>query len=800
MLLREIRHAVRSLWRAKGFAAVGILCLALGIGVNTTIFSIVDGVFLKPYPYEDPDRIVVLGTQRLKEGDGAGVSVADLRDWKAGATSFTTIAGVSSGSLTINDGAGEPERYNGGRVSWDLFRLLGIRPILGRDFLEGDDQPNAGGVAVISHMLWTTRYRSDPRVIGRNVEINGTPHAIVGVMPPNFAFPENHRLWIALQPRLFQDPRHQRYLFTFGRLRPGVTAERALGELNLIAERLAREYPATNEGWSAQIRTLREAFLPPDVLLVLALMVAGVTLVLFIACSNVANLLLARATARRQELAVRVALGAGRGRLVRQLLTEGVVLALASVPLGVVLAIAGIRLIWAQIPPGNVPYYIQFAVDGRSFAYAVAVAVSTSLAFGLVPALQITRRELQEHLKDGARGSTGTGALVRNALVVSQVALALVALVGALLFVRSFTNLDRFGVGFDTTSSLTLRFFMSGERYDPIGAKGRRVEDIVRRVESLPGVHAAFASNLVPIQGGGGSAEIEIEGRATDQRRQISLLAVTPHLLPTLDVRVSQGRDFADADSNRSVAIINEAMATHVWPGEIPIDRRFRLVTANGGREWITVIGVAPDLHLFGIDPNNSQVPVTAFVPYAYGEFANTGVTIRTSGDPGALSQAVRAAIRESDPNLPVFNVRTLEDVRRNEFWQFGLYGWIFGCIGVVGVLLASVGVYGVLAYSVSQRTREIGLRVTLGAGRNQIFRLIVGQGLALTAAGVVIGLVLAAFGTPLARSLLYNVSPFDPFSFVAVSLLLIGVALAAGYVPARRAMKVDPVAALRQE
>jgi putative ABC transport system permease protein len=801
LLLREIRYAVRSLWHAKGLALVAIVCLGLGIGINTTIFSIIDGVLLKPYPYEDPERIVVVESVKPKDGAEAGVSIADLRDWRTSTNSFTTIAGVVYAQLTIVDGAGEPERYNGARVSWDLFRMLGVRPILGRDFLESDDQPNAAGVAIISHMLWTTRYASDPQVIGRSVDINGAAHTIIGVMPPRFAFPEMQRLWIALQPRLFNDPRDRRYVSTFGRLRPGVSSPQALSDLDTIAARLAQEHLASNEGWRARIRTLRDAFLPDDVVLILGLMMASVTLVLFIACSNVANLLLARATARRHELAMRVALGASRARIVVQLLTEGVVLSLASVPLGVLLAVAGTRLIQSQIPPGSIPDYVTWQVDGRTLAWAILVAAVTALLFGLVPAVQISRRELQENLKEGARGTTGRSAIVRNALVVSQVSLALVALVGALLFVRSFTNLDGFRLGFDTSSALTMRFFMSGERYEPIGARGRRVEDIVRRVEGLPGVQAVFASNLVPVQGGGGNTDIEIEGRrGAGDHPTIQFPAVTPQALRTLNVRVRQGRDFAESDSTRSVAIINETMARRMWPNESPIERRFRIWTPNTSREWITVIGVAPDMHLWGIDPSNSQVPPLAFVPYSYGEFPNTGLTIRVNGDPTALVTAVRAAIRASDPTLPVFAVRTLEEARQLEFWEYALYGWIFGTIGVIGVVLAAIGVYGVLAYSVSQRTQEIGVRVTLGAGRREVFRLIVGQGLRLTGLGVAIGLALAALGTPLARSLLFNVSPFDAFSFVAVSLFFIAIALLASYVPAQRAMNVDPVVALRQE
>jgi putative ABC transport system permease protein len=360
--------------------------------------------------------------------------------------------------------------------------------------------------------------------------------------------------------------------------------------------------------------------------------------------------------------------------------------------------------------------------------------------------------------------------------------------------------MDSFRVGFDTTSQMAMRVFMSGDTYNAKGAKTRRVDDIVQRVQALPGVRSVFASNLVPLQGGGGDATIDIDGPAATARRDISFITTTPHFLRTLGVHVLQGRDFTEADANGAVALVNEAMATHVWPGESPIGRRFRLVTPLGWPDWITVIGVAPDMHLYGIDPNNSQVPATAFAPYAYGEAANTGFTIQTTGDPGAITNAARAAIRESDPNLPVFAVRTLEGWRRNDYWQFGIYGWIFGTIGVVGVLLASIGVYGVLAYSVSQRTREIGVRVTLGAGRRDVIRLVLGQGLALTLTGVAVGLVLAAFGMPLTRRLLYQVSPFDPFSFIAVSVLLAAVAIAASYVPARRALNVDPVAALRQE
>jgi putative ABC transport system permease protein len=807
-VLLDVRYALRSLWHSKGFAAVAIACLGFGIGLNTTIFSIIDGVMLQPYPFAAPDRILVLGTER-RQGDQSGVSLPDLRDWKAATMAFSSIAAVAGRSLTVTDGAGEPERYLGARVSWDLFRLLGERPILGRDFDESEDRPNAAGVVIISHALWTTRYQSDPGVIGRSILVDTIPHTVIGVMAPGFSFPENQRLWVPLEPQLQNDARNARYLFTFGRLRPGVAEERALADLNAIAARLADEYPATNEGWGARIETLHQAFLPSDVTLILGLMMAGVTLVLFIACSNVANLLLARAARRRRELAVRVAIGAGRGRIVSQLLTESVVLALASVPIGLTLAIIGTRLIAAQVPPDDLPYYVQWRVDARSLAYTIAVAVSTALIFGLAPAVQATKRELQEGLREGARGNTGSRALVRNTLVVAQISLALVALVGALLFVRSFRNMDTFELGFDTQSALTLRIYMTGDRYQPRGARQRQVEDILRRVEALPGVESAFASNWIPISGGGGGGPIEVEGRAGDERNrpQVSLVGVTPNVHRVLGMRIRRGRDFLESDANRDVAVVNETMARRVWPGEDAVGRRFRLWSPNGSgdpadpsRRWLTVIGVTSDAQLFGIDPSDAEAPAAAFAPYAHGEAFSTGLTVRAARDPAALAGAVRSAIRASDPNLPIAIVRTLEDVRRLAFWQFGLYGWIFGTIGVVGLLLASVGVYGMLAYSVSQRTQEIGLRVALGAERRHVLILIVGQGLRLAGLGVAVGLALAAIGTPLARSLLYNVSPFDPVSFTAVSAFLLAVALLASYVPARRAMRVDPLVALREE
>jgi putative ABC transport system permease protein len=599
--------------------------------------------------------------------------------------------------------------------------------------------------------------------------------------------------------------REDRDLFAFGRLKPGVTRARATEELTAIASRIEQQYPTTNKDWTADVRSLREAFVPKEVSLVLALMMAAVTLVLIIACSNIANLLLARASARRRELAVRAAIGAGRGRIVRQLLTESVVLGLASVPLGVVLAEAGTRAIAAAMPTDQVPYYISWQVDARSLGYTIAIAMVTSLIFGLFPALQMSGSQLHEALKEGGRGNSGARSRLRSTLVVAQVSFALVALVGALLFIRTFVNLDAYSFGFNPKPLMTMRYYMTGEPYEPKGARARRVEDIVRRIEALPGVESAFSSMMIPISGGAFSSRIEIEGRpptTKDERPRIDWLGVTPHFHRTMGVQLLRGRDFSDSEAfgRNPVAIVNQTMAKRYWPDADPIDRRFRMTTGDAADVWFTVIGVAPDLRLFGIDPSNSQTLACAFVPYAFQEVFSTGLTIRVHGDPASITAATREQIRASDPRLAVYWVRTLDEVRRLEYWNFALYGWIFGTIGLVGLLLASVGVYGVLSYSVAQRTQEIGVRVALGADRGNVLKLVLGQGALLAGIGVVVGLGLAAAGMPLAKTLLYNVSPFDPLTFASVAAFLVGIALLASYVPALRATRVDPLVALRGE
>jgi len=803
-LVQDVRYALRALWGQKGFTAVAVLCLGFGIGLNTTIFSVLDGILLQPYPYPEADRMVVVGTRNLTDGVNTGLSYQDMQDWNRTASSITPIAALWYRNYSISDGTGDPQRVSGAAVSWNLFPLLGAAPVAGRGIGADDDQPGAAPVVLISHDIWMTRYRGDPAAVGRRLLLDSEPHTIIGVMPEGFRFPDEQRVWVPLAPLAHDAPRRSRNLFAFARLQPDVTIDRVNEELGAIAANLGREYPETNAGWTVRLRTLREAFVPGDVTVVLTLMMSAVTLVLFVACSNVANLLLARASVRKRELAVRAAIGAGRGRLVRQLLTESVVLALVSVPLGLALAEAGTRLIWAAVPADSIPYYIHFEVDARSLAYSVLIAGATALLFGLFPALHVVRGRLNEHLTESSRGNTARRSLVRSGLVVAQVSLAVVALVGALLFVRSFANLDNFQFGFETDRLMTLRFFMTGPPYEAPEARLQHIEQVVSRVRSLPGVDEVFASNLVPIDGGGGGGEIVVDGQAprTDGWNGTGFVGVTPGFFRTLDVTLVSGRDLTDAEgfSRTPVAVVNEAMARRFWPDTSAVGGRFRMVNNLGaGNDWFTVIGVAPSLRLYGVSPDGFEAGPMALVPYVYQSSPNTGLTIRVAGaDPTAVVPGVRAALREIDPNLAVFDVQTMEEVKRLSSWEFGLYGWIFGTTGVVGLLLAAVGVYGVVSYSVAQRTPEIGVRVALGAGRQQILRLVVSQGLWLVGIGLAAGLVLALVAMPWTRSFLFQVSPFDPVSFVAVAAVLMVVAFLASYLPARRATRVDPIIVLR--
>jgi putative ABC transport system permease protein len=804
MLIPDVRYALRSLIKNPGFTATAVACLALGIGVNATIFSVIDGVILRPYPYPEPDRIIVVHSSNNAERISRGsLSYADFKDIRDASSTIESIAAFAKRSLTISDGRREPERYSGATVSWTLFNMLGTRPILGRDFTAADDRPGAEPVVLLSHELWDVRYQKDPSIVGRSILVNGRAHSVIGVMPEKFLFPENERLWVTIAQYHDSAPRDERGTLhsVFARLKPGVTRQQAESELAGMATRLAAAYPKENKGWGVSTRTLGEWMLPQQVELVLLTMMGAVTLVLLIACANVANLLLARASVRQREISIRSALGAGRWRIVRQLLTEAVIIGMISAPLGAGIAWAGVRLLDGAMPSDQVPYFINWSLNARSLAYTTFISLLTGIIFGLAPALQTVRTDLQSSLKEGGRGTAGgTRGWLRNGLVIAEVALSLVLLVGASLFVRSFLNLQGAAVGFDTAPLMSMRFYLPGAAYEADDAKARRVQDIVQRVEALPGVQAAFASNFVPMGAGGGGGRVIIEGHAVDEGREpgIALMGITPHMRQTLGVALVAGRDMTDSEgSTRTpVALVNQAMASRMWPDSDPIGRRFRM---TGEQEWFTVLGVIADFrHRQGGD-SEPQGPA-AYIPYPFDSTLNTGLTIRVAGDPAQITSAVREQIRQSDPSLPLFSATTVEQLRRLSYWQFALFGSMFATFGFVALVLASVGVYGVLSYSVSQRVQEIGVRVALGAERSDVLRLIVGQGMRLAGWGILGGIIGAAGVTWIIQSILYNVTPTDPVSFGGVALFLGLIAAVASYIPARRALTVDPIVALRND
>jgi putative ABC transport system permease protein len=804
MLFQDIRYALRSLLKDRVVTTIVVACLALGIGINATLFSVVDGVLLQPLPFHEPHRLVLLnGTFERGGIREAGVSFQDLRDWKAAAKSFETIVGITGRSLAFSDGV-EPERLLGAAITWDVFPTLGVPPAIGRHFGPEDDRPGAEPVVMLSDELWRRRFQGDRGIIGRSVSVNGKPHTVVGVMPPKFAFPENHKAWIPLAPIADKDARTARGLFTIGRLKPGVDLAQAQTEIAAVAAKLATDYALTNEGWSARVRPLDEEFTPDDVRLVIWTMMGAVTLVLMIACANVANLMLARSSMRQREFSVRAALGAGRGRMIRQLLTECVMLGLFAAPLGLALAYLGVWLLDGAVQRDDIPYYIHWDISPRVIAYTAIVSGLTGIVFGLAPAAQAGRLNLVESLREGGRGSgqSGRRAQLRNTLVVAEVALALVLLVGASLFVRSFFNLQGASAGFDTAPLMTLRFYMTGDTYAGDEPKIQRVDDIVRRVEALPGVQSAYASNYIPLGGGGGGGSAIVDGRTFPRGEEpnIGFTGVTPHFFKTLGVSLIQGRDLTEAEgmSRTPVAVINQTMAKKLWPETDAIGRRFRLAGTEP-IEWFTVIGVAPDIRQFDLDDDTPPFPV-AYVPYPYGATANTGLMIRVGTNPAGITAAVRGEIRASDSGIPLFDVRTMEEVRTRGFWQFRLFGQMFGIFGAAALFLAAIGVYGVLSFSVSQRTQEMGVRIALGAARRDVLRLVVRQGVLLCLIGIAVGLA-GAFGiTRVIRTLLYNVTPTDPISFGGVALFLTAIAFVASYVPARRATTVDPIVALRNE
>jgi putative ABC transport system permease protein len=812
-LLKDVRYALRMLWKQPGFTAVAVVALALGVGANTAIFSVVNTLVFRPLLFPDADRLVqVWATNPQLPGEFAThheVSPGDVAEWRADANSFEDIALYRHTTYNLT-GAGEPERLEGARVSANFFKVLGAGPAAGRALSPEDDRAGAERVVVLSYGLWQRRFGSDPQVIGRTLTLNDEPYSVVGVLPADFKYPHlgTAALWTPFAFSAEQAAeRGSRNLYTVARLRPTATVEQAQAEVAAVSARLAGSYPDTNRDWGARLVSLQDE-VTRFYRSALLIMLGSVALVLLIACANVANLLLMRASGRVREMAVRAALGASRWRLARQLIVESLLLALVGGLAGLLLAVWGIDLILSTIPPEIrefIPRYRDIGINGATLAFALLATVLASLVFGLAPALHASRPDLNEALKEGSGKASG-GARSRRArglLVVSEIALSVVLLVGACLLIKSFVRLQQVDPGFDAESVLTARIDLPQAGYadnERIVAFYDRALDGISRV---PGAVSVGAVNRIPLGGSNTGTTFTVEGRppaaAGEEPLAGRIRMISPGYFQTMNTPLLAGRQFAAGDRAGAplVVIVNESMARRFFGGAGEAVGK-RVVVARGGvnapRE---IVGVVRDVKYAEL---TEQAGAQIYAPYAQLPDRSMGLVVRAAGDPAALASAIRSAVWAVDPGQPISDIRPMPAIISDLMTASRSSSAMLGVFAGIATLLAALGIYGVISYSVAQRVHEIGIRVALGAGRGDIIRLVVGQGLALAGIGVAVGLAGAFALTRALASLLYGVSGTDPAIFAGVTLLLVGVALLASYIPARRATKVDPMVALRYE
>jgi len=805
ILWQDIRYGFRMLRKNPGFTAVAVLTLAFGIGANTTIFSVVYGVLLKPLPYSEPGQLVQLradwsGSPSTVIGSSTFIEV------RAQSQSLACIAAYSGGDMTLT-GAGSAQQVVAGAVTADFFPLLGVQPAWGRNFTREEDTPNGPKAAILGHGLWQSRFGGDTDVLGRTITLNEQSYTVVGILPARFQYPEPFQLWIPLAlgetgAALASYGEGMILLKAIARLKPGVTLSQAQAELRTMAQR--EQPPRPDEAQVVSLVTLHEQVVG-DVRGALLVLLGTVALVLLIACANVANLQLARAAARQREVAVRAALGAARWRIVRGLLTESVLLALAGGGLGLLLAFWGVRAL-GQWSGASLPSMHGIGIDTWVLAFTLGVSVITGLAFGLAPAVQAWRTDVNAALKEEGRGDTGGHRnRLRHLLVVSEVALALVLFIGAGLLIKSFSRLMEVHPGFRTAGVLTFQVTLTGRESAPQIVNF--VEQIVERVKALPGVQTAAATDSLPLTDLARIGVAEIEGRPPIDFSQVERGEVTPVSRPTvtcdyfhaMGISVKKGRPFTSQDARPPAGsvIVNEAFERHFFPDESAVGKRIRLMPGPAEARWQTVVGVVSDVRQSGL---SRDVMPHVYSPDLEDMDGAMSFVVRVTGEPAGLISAVRAVVAEVEPNQALHNVMTMEQRLANTTTSRRLNTVLLGSFAAVALLLAVVGIYGVMSYAVTQRTREIGMRMALGARPGSVMRLVMGQGMRVVLIGAGLGLVGALALARVLRNLLFEVAPTDPATFVCVTLLLSAVALLACYVPARRAARIDPMEALRCE
>ncbi len=798
-LWQDLRFGARMLLKRPGFTAVAVLILALGIGANSAIFSVINGVILRPLDYADPDRLVVVW-EKIKQTDQLELAPDDYFDYRDSAQFIEHLAASDRRNYNLT-GGDDPVRIEGAAVTASLFPALGVAPALGRTFSPEEDRAGADPVVVLSYGLWQRRFGGDPKIIGRAISLSGAAHTVIGVMPASFQFPPpqaqsgviRSELWT---PRLLETEtgRNSHSLFVVGRLKPGVTMAQAKAGIETIAARRQQTRRDTHESIGANTLPLGDQVarrIKPSLMALLG----AVGIVLLIACANVANLLLLRAASRRKEIAIRAAMGAGRARLLRQLMIESLLLALLGGGAGLLIAYWGVDAL-LTLGGGVIPRADEVTVDARVLGFTLLISLLTGVIFGLIPALRASGLDLNEALRDGGRISTGGSNRLRGALVVAEVALALVMLIGAGLLIKSFWRLQQVAPGFNAKNLLAMETSLASTRYDTPQSQAAFFKQALERINSLPGVQSAAIVNNPPLSSRRSVDGFLIEGRPEPRSRSETPLAdyrsISPDYFRAMNIPISQGRAFTEADAADAppVAIVNEAVVRRYWPNESPIGRRIKMRD-----RWQTIVGVVGDVRQSGLD---AEASTHVYMPFAQNPQGRMGLVIRTSAEPMSLAAAVRNQIGAIDKDQPVYNVQTMERTVADSVSPRRLNMLLLGILAAVALALALTGIYAIIAYSVAQRTREIGVRIALGAQRRDVMRLVVGHGMSLALLGVAVGLALALGLTRFLSGLIYDVSATDPATFAAVVALLAIVALVACYIPARRATKVDPMIALR--
>jgi putative ABC transport system permease protein len=808
-LFQDVRYGWRTLTRSPGFALVAILTLALGIGANTAIFSFVDGVLLKPLPYKDAERIVRV-LEKPPRGERNGISTLNFLDWQKDNAVFDFMAAQTGGAATLT-GIGEPVQLRGARVSARFFDVFGIRAERGRTFLPDEDQLGKHHVVILSHVLWVNQFGADASIINRKILLDNEPYTVIGVLPAGSAFDRAfNQLWRPLAFEPSNMTRNFHWLVSFARLKPGVSLQQARSNMNAIGARIERDFPDSNKGWGVVVERYADTLVASDLRTALLVLMTATALVLLIGCANIANLALARGVSREREVALRASIGAGRGRLIRQFLTESILLSICGGVLGVAVGYGAMRWLQLLVPPFSFAREVQITMDGRVLMFALAISVLTGWLFGMVPAWQATSPELTGLMKDGGRGSTDRASRkrLRDMLIVSEVALAFVLLVGSGLMMRSFYRLLTVDLGFESTNVLTIGLPVTPQRFPDSTQLNQYLREIRAAVEAVPGVRETAFSCAPPMQGACYGMPMQVASRPIVDRANRSggfFKVVSPSYFSALKLKIVRGRVLSDHDTKSAppVLLINERFAKREFENQDPIGQRVLIQEVIPGKTELgpeiawQVVGVVHDEKVNGVaDDRSAGVYVSNEQSPVYFQTLN----VRTNVDPMTLQKSIAAAIHRVSKDQALSDIRTAEQIKDRSMANNRLQSVLLGIFATVALLLAGIGIYGVISYSVAQRTHEIGIRAALGATRGNLLQLVLSRGVILTIGGLVIGVSGSLALTRLMASLLYGVGARDPATMIFVGTVLAVVAMTACYLPARRATKIDPLVALRYE